>query len=436
MLSRETIKLLTFFFAIFLVGLFLGNWAILGMSLIPLFVVLLGLLFNRPDKVEITEMERKVPAWVGQVNNLSFEAVVKSGTGAIALAQQLPVNFEILEGNNFGVFWKGRGERRFRLTCKVRCNKRGSYSMPPLVWETQHPLNLRTPERGKSGSRVHMTVSPKILNVRRIRGVPSKAHNPFPEMDFAKVGLPTTDFREIRKYVYGDPIKAINWKATARQERTGISWPLVNEYEAEGKKTVWIFLDGSSYMMVGTPTENVLEYAVEAACSVALYYLDRGYRVGMYVYNSKGRLFYPDSGRKQFFRFSREMLDLKPAKVFDELPQAIERCRTYILGHNPLCVIITRLDTQYSQQVEEGTKRIRALRSGWRRRELPVIVVSIAGYDAIVPENQYEENAAAFMRLETHQRTSSLRHLGASVLEWNPRKEVFATALLRHVRMK
>jgi len=434
MFSRETAKLVTFSFAVFFVGLFLGNWIILGMSLIPLFTVLLGLQYGKPGKVEIRQVERAIPAWVGQTRALSFDVVTAGGAGAIAVAQQLPANFEVLEGNNFGLFWKGRGERRFSLTCEVRCTKRGSYSMPPVQWEAQHSLDLLPPTRGESGSRAYMSVSPRILDVRRIRGIPSVAHNPFPELDVAKVGLPTTDFREIRKYVYGDPIKTINWKATARQERRGISWPLVNEYEPEGKKTVWVFLDGSSYMMVGTATENVLEYAVEAASAVALYYLDRGYRVGMYVYNGVDKLFYPDSGRKQYFRFSRELIGLKPAQVFDQLPQAIQRCRSYILGYNPLCVVITRLDTRYAHQVEEGVKKILALRSGWRRRVLPVMVVSIAGYDTVAPEGPYEQSAGHLLRLGTRPAVDSLHRLGASVLEWNPRKEGFATALLRQVR--
>jgi len=436
MLSKETTKLVSLFIVIFLIGLALGNSIILSMSLIPLFTVLVGLLFRRPDNVEIKEVQRKGPSWVGEVDTLSFDVVIKDGIGVVAVAQQLPVNFQVLEGNNFGIYWKGRGEKSFSLSCKVKCSKRGSYSMPPAQWEAQHPLGLVPTKRQSSGTKVEMTVSPKILNVKRIRGMPGIASTPFPEIDIAKIGLATTDFREIRKYVYGDPIKAINWKATARQARRGIIWPLVNEYEAEGKKTLWIFLDGSIYMNVGTVTESVFERAVEAADAVAFYFLDRGYRVGMYIYNDGGRLFYPDAGRKQFYRLTRELVGLKTAPRFDELPEAVEKCRRYILGYKPLCVIVTRLDSRYSGLVVEGTKKIRALRSRWRRAKLPVMVVSIAGYEAIGRKNEYEDNAAAILYLETRPVVESLRRLGASILEWNPRTEGFATALLKQVRAK
>jgi len=436
MFSKEAPKLIGFTFIVFLTGLVLGNYVVLGTGLIPLFAVLLGLLFKRPDNVEVVEVEKKVSLWVGVIDTLRFDIVIKDGTGPISVVQQLPVNFQIMEGNNSRIVWKGRQEKRFSLSCKVRCVKRGSYFLPPVQWETQHPLGLQVAKRGSSGSGLEMTVNPRIMNVKRIRGIPGVASTPFPEMDIAKIGLPTTDFREIRKYVVGDPIKAINWKATARLARTGLLWPLVNEYEAEGKKTVWILLDGARYMEVGTATENVLEYAVEASGAVALYFLERGYRVGMYIYNGVGKLFYPDTGRKQFFKICRELVGLQAGKSFDELPQAVERLRGQILGYKPLCVIITRLDSRYSGLVVEGTKKITAMRSGWRKRRLPVIVVSIAAYQAVARKGEYEDNAAALLHLETRPIVDSLHRLGASVLEWNPRGESFATALLRQVRSR
>jgi hypothetical protein len=76
------------------------------------------------------------------------------------------------------------------------------------------------------------------------------------------------------------------------------------------------------------------------------------------------------------------------------------------------------------------------MRSGWRKRRLPVIVVSIAAYQAVARKGEYEDNAAALLHLETRPIVDSLHRLGASVLEWNPRGESFAIALLRQVRSR
>ncbi len=436
MFSRETMRLLSLFTVLFLTGLVLANPVIMAMSLVPLFTLLLGLLVKRPDDVEVTEVEKAKLSWAGEDRPLVFDVTVKDGMGFVAVAQRLPGNFELVESSNFGLYWKGRGEKRFRLSFKVRCTKRGVYTMPRAEWEAKHPLDLTPVKRQSGGSYLPMTVRPKIMNVRRIRAMPGLASKPFPEMDVARIGLASTDFREIRDYVYGDPIKSINWKATARRERGGVSWPLVNEYEAEGKKAVWIFLDAASYLDIGTPTESVFECAIEAANAIAFYFLDRGYRVGMYVYNDGERLFYPDAGKRQFHRLTRELIDLKTSTRLDELPQAVEKCRKFILAHNALCVIVTRLDTRHAGLLVDATRKIMAIGSRWRRRRLPVMVVGIAGSELVPGKTGYEENTADFLRLQGRHVAGSLRHLGASVLEWNPQREGFAVALLRQVRTR
>jgi uncharacterized protein (DUF58 family) len=249
----------------------------------------------------------------------------------------------------------------------------------------------------------------------------------------AKIGVATTDFREIRDYIYGDPVKNINWKATARQSAQGRLWPLVNEYEVEGKKSVWVFLDAASYLEVGTDIENSFEYCLEAANSVLFYYTDRGYRVGMYIYNDGEKLFYPDAGNKQFLRVSRELIHLKASPRYDEFPKAVEKCRRYLLGYNPLCVVVTRLDSDHNQAIIQGVNKLRLLR-GRRRRKLPVMVVSVPGFHVMPRHDEYDENSAFMLRLRTRPYSQQLRRMGVSLLEWNPRRENFSTALLRQVK--
>lgn len=196
-------------------------------------------------------------------------------------------------------------------------------------------LGLTQTRQGTLGEPIELLVQPKILNLRRIRGVPGIATSPFPVIDIAKIGVATTDFQEIRSYVHGDPVKNINWKATARKAAQGQLWPLVNEYEVEGKKAVWLFLDASSVLEVGTDIENAFEYCLEAANGVAYYFTDRGYRVGMYIYNDGNRLLYPDTGKKQFLRISWELIKLETTDQFDEFPRSILSPMIRRVKHSP-----------------------------------------------------------------------------------------------------
>lgn len=434
MLSNHATKFIALFFGLVIAGLILGNMILLIMSLIPLTLLLAGLLTEPPRQLIIRSRDLNTSIWVGDVVEIAYDVKIEEGTGIVTLYQELPPHFSLVEGNNLTARKKSRGQDSFTFSFKVRCAKRGHYVLPPLRWETRHVLNLTQAHYGVLQPK-ELLVQPKILNLRRIRGVKGIATSPFPVIDVAKIGVATTDFREIRNYVYGDPVKNINWKATARRAAQGKLWPLVNEYEVEGKKSVWIFLDAASYLEVGTDIENSFEYCLEAANSVAFYFTERGYRVGMYIFNDGDKLFYPDAGKRQFLRISKELINLKASQRTDELPRAIEKCRRYLLGYNPLCVIVTRLDTKYNKQILDGVNKLRLLR-GRRQRKLPVMVVSVAGYNIIPRADEYDNNSALILQMQTRPQTQQLRRTGASLLEWNPRRENFSTALLRQVKAR
>lgn len=434
MLSNHATKFIALFFGLVIAGLILGNMILLIMSLIPLTLLLAGLLTEPPRQLIIRPRDLDTSIWVGDVVEIAYDVKIEEGTGIVTLYQELPPHFSLVEGNNLTARKKSRGQDSFTFSFKVRCAKRGHYVLPPLRWETRHVLNLTQAHYGVLQPK-ELLVQPKILNLRRIRGVKGIATSPFPVIDVAKIGVATTDFREIRNYVYGDPVKNINWKATARRAAQGKLWPLVNEYEVEGKKSVWIFLDAASYLEVGTDIENSFEYCLEAANSVAFYFTERGYRVGMYIFNDGDKLFYPDAGKRQFLRISKELINLKASQRTDELPRAIEKCRRYLLGYNPLCVIVTRLDTKYNKQILDGVNKLRLLR-GRRQRKLPVMVVSVAGYNIIPRADEYDNNSALILQMQTRPQTQQLRRAGASLLEWNPRRENFSTALLRQVKAR
>jgi uncharacterized protein (DUF58 family) len=433
LLSLRSTKFIALFFGLLLAGLIFGNTIVLIMSLVPLIMLLAGLLTEPPQHLTVTEGELDTTIWIGDIVELKRQITADDGYGVITLYQELPPHFALVEGNNLRIVKKSWGKKTFTFTLKVRCAKRGHYILPPLRWETRHALGMTQAYYGTAGDTRELLVQPRILNIRRIRGITGIATSPFPVIDVAKMGVATTDFREIRNYVYGDPVKNINWKATARQSARGKNWPLVNEYEVEGKKSVWVFLDAASYLEVGTNIENSFEYCLEAANGVVYYYTDRGYRVGMYIYNDGNRLFYPDAGKRQFLRISRELISLNTSRNTNEFPKAIEKCRRYLLGFNPLCVIVTRLDSRYNSDVVQGITKLKLMR-GRRRRQLPVMVISVPGYNIVPRLNEHDDNSAMMLQLDTRPQAQQIRRLGASLLEWNPRQENFSTALLRQVK--
>jgi len=434
MLTKYSIKFITIFIFSLLLGLILGNRVIITMSVVPLSLILVGIILESPGDLIIQNNWNSSRIWVGDILEIKYAITVSKGLGPVFLHQELPPHFALIEGNNFQVFWKGWHSRKFIFSYKICCTKRGIYTFAPVKWESNHVLKLTQPHLGDSGESIEIQVHPKILNIRRVKNLKGIAAVPFPVNDIAKMGVTTTDFREIRNYTYGDPIKNINWKATARCASQQ-AWPLTNEYEVEGKKTIWVFLDSTSKLEIGTNINNALEYCIEAANAITYYYINQGYRVGMYIFNGGGQLFYPDAGKKQFLKISRHLLGLKAGTHSDEFPIAIEKSRQFILGNSPMCVIITGLDSQHADTITTGVKQLHQM-LGRQRHKLPVMVINIAGYNIMPSHQEYDENACNLLKIKTRPKIQQLRHLGASVLEWSPLKESFGTALLKQVKTR
>lgn len=433
MLTTRSIKYIAIFIVFLITGLLLGNRILLIVSLIPFSLVVLGLFIHNPQQFKLEPNILPERVWIGDVIDVQYQVTVSGGLGPFVLHQDLPPHFSLEAGNNLRTFWKGWKPLHIVFAYKLLCTKRGTYTILPVKYSSSHIIWLKPSLEGSLGENRLLTVYPKIMNVKN-RGIPGQAASPYPTIDIAKIGVTTTDFREIRRYIAGDPIKNINWKATARVSSPN-PWPLTNEFEVEGKKSVWVFLDASKTLEVGTEIENAFEYSLEAANAVVFYYLNRGYRVGMYVFNNQGQLYYPDTGKKQFLKISRQLLDLSAIHKFDEFPLAVEKCREYILGYNPLCVIITRLDNRFSGNIVSGIKILRHFK-GRQKRRLPIMVINIPGYSMLAGQGEYDENAAMMMQLTTRPRIQQIRALGAAVLSWNPLKENLSAALLKSMRKR
>ena len=185
-------------------------------------------------------------------------------------------------------------------------------------------------------------------------------------------------------------------------------------------------------MDVGLPLSNPLENTVEAAGALAQYHLVRGATLGAYAYNSsegRGGLLTPESGRSQFRRLVQMLAGLKPGPPREDLLQATERCKGFLLRLQPDVFVITRLDVHYDrpgetsgslERLESAVNRLASLGAASSRRN-QVSVVHVAPREG--PEwTGWEAQVIA----------GEVRDAGARVITWEPAREEFAAVLLRH----
>ncbi|HEY96451.1 MAG TPA: DUF58 domain-containing protein [Dehalococcoidia bacterium] len=429
--TKRQHNLIIIFIFLLVVGLLFGNTILIAMAVVPFLVVLFGTMVSAPSEIFVETGEIPPKLQLSREFNLIRRVTVLHGYGLVKLYQELPQEFELISGNNLRLLWKRRKPVRIEIVCRLRCSKRGNYVIPQLEWFSRHPLYLSA-NSGKEGNTPAISVWPHLLKHRQVRQLKDLALSPFPLADVSKTGVAGTDFREIRSYVTGDPVKTINWKATAHRANPASIWPLVNEYEREGRRSVLVFLDTSESVEIGSTIENVLEYSIEAASNLLYYFIDRGYRVGMSVSGDPGREFYPDSGRQVLTRVIPQLVRLKAGGEPIRLLNSIDNFRNYILNHKPLSVVVTTLDTRSVDVLEKFFEKLRSYYS--QRRRPPIVLVNVIGRDLIPQPEEYESNLSALMYLQSRSGLYKLRKTGVTILEWNPHRQSFHSVLA--ARMK
>jgi uncharacterized protein (DUF58 family) len=112
------------------------------------------------------------------------------------------------------------------------------------------------------------------------------------------------EFDEVRPYVPGDDIRAIDWNVTAR---TGE--PHIKRFVEERELTVMLLVDVSASQDFGSGRRSKLEAAVELSALLALSAVENGDKVGMLLFHSGADLYIPPrKGGKHALRIVREVL--------------------------------------------------------------------------------------------------------------------------------
>jgi uncharacterized protein (DUF58 family) len=303
--------LVTGFALLFFSGFFLANSVLIIASFIPLFIYFAGVLIPLP-KVQIKRAGLPSTAMLDQTIEVNILGKVTGGLGTVIVFDEIPEPFQLVEGNNYKAVSKEFQEKEFHLSYKIRCTKCGYY-MFNVGCETRHILGL-VPTSVSFEENEELRVFPTLPRIRKMKIPVRTSRDTYPVKGVAKIGPLSTDFKEIRNYFYGDPFRIINWKASARAAGFGKEYPLVNEYEREGKPTVWVFLDANPDLMIGTSTRNALEYGLQTAYNVSYYFLSRGYSLGIYTYNHRGEHVQLGTGKRQFFKIADKLLQATPSK--------------------------------------------------------------------------------------------------------------------------
>jgi len=431
------IKLVSLFLLSALAGVVLGNPVILKTLVLSFVFICLGLVISSPRPVEVRRQILPGACYVGKTAAVEVEVELKGGMGPVVVADVLPESFLLEEGSNLLLVWKGMLPQKINLQYRVRFTRSGKYYLDEVAWSSCSAAGWYPETPGKLSAPATLEVRPRLVSFGRLRNVASPVKRPLPTGASAVYGVSTLDFRELRPYRYGDPCKFINWKATARTVGGGGYYPVVNEFEKEGKKTAWVYLEHSGAMNFGTSMEDSWEYALEAVHNLATYYLKENMRVGFCTFGKSSYFLYPASGNRQYRRILQLIFQLKEldrregesvyeGSSAEDLQKKAVKYRKYYQGEDTLHLVVTRARVQEAPQLWEGIRQLgRYARPG--RQGLPVIIVNIGGY-GLAARTQADKIAGSILKTRDRFHLESIRQRVAW-LDWDPSEKSFSSVL-------
>jgi uncharacterized protein (DUF58 family) len=141
------------------------------------------------------------------------------------------------------------------------------------------------------------------------------------------------EFRDLREYQEGDPVKSVDWRATARQRAPNGGWRfIVREYQEEQDQQVLCILD-TGYRLRGLEFESALEGTMLLSYTA----LKFGDAAAVMSFGAQERWVPPRKGLRGFSVIMNRLYDLQsssaPSSPFSALESALARLRrrTFII---------------------------------------------------------------------------------------------------------
>ncbi len=220
-----------------------------------------------------------------------------------------PQLFRLVLGENF-ISTRIAPKSTIKFSYVLEPKVRGEYPLGPLSVIVKDRLGFNSLERIVPDSVTDILVYPPYEDIKRIEILGSKRSLllNYGIQRSKQKGL-GSEFYGMRKYVFGDQYRLIDWKASARTQRL-----IVKEFESERDITVMILVDSSETMAGGAIENTKFEYAIRACMLLTRVALTRRDNVGVFTFSDKKNFkFLKPAGKEdQFYQVLDFVAKVKP----------------------------------------------------------------------------------------------------------------------------
>jgi len=143
------------------------------------------------------------------------------------------------------------------------------------------------------------------------------------------------NFDAIREYQFGDDIRSIDWKVTARMQNA-----YVRKYKEERQLSIVIIVDLSASSDFGTQALSKKEMSVELASVLASLAIKNNDKVGMMLVTDEVESYIPPKqGRAHIFKLIKDLLTYKPKSKRTDLQHVLKEAIKVIPRHSVVFLI-------------------------------------------------------------------------------------------------
>lgn len=127
-------------------------------------------------------------------------------------------------------------------------------------------------------------------------------------------------FSEVRRYQFGDDVRAIDWNVTARYNE-----PYIKVFEEERELTMMLMVDVSGSGDFGTNLQFKKDTATEIAATLAFSATQNNDKIGLILFSDQIELYIPPKkGKSHVLRIIRELIEFKPESNKTSVSEALK----------------------------------------------------------------------------------------------------------------
>jgi|688.fasta_scaffold294458_2 uncharacterized protein (DUF58 family) len=188
------------------------------------------------------------------------------------------------------------------------------------------------------------------------------------------------EFEEVRPYLVGDDVRAIDWNVSAR-----VGVPHIKLFREERELTVLLAVDLSGSLSFGTRRELKRELVAEVAATLAFSAIRSNDRVGMLLFTDRTEAFVPPKkGPRHVLRIVRDLLAFEPQGRGTNIARALDEVARSLSKRSVVCVVSDFLEAPAPvQHTSNASPTTAPARESWehalarlRRRHdvIPIVV--------------------------------------------------------------